>query len=156
MPVKKSLKLSKLIALEAVFLVSIPLFFVLVWTPVYHAVSSDILMSESLFLLLWDFLKEILTYFFYWLSIVFLAISLLSFGWKISFVCSGFYLLGSLVRSIGTALSSAVILHSFDENLIENLKGAVLDTVFDALLWAAFYLVFFRFSVNTPSPSCPT
>lgn len=143
MPERKELKFRKLIGLEAACLLSVPLFFALVWIPVYQTVAGDVLMQESIFLLLWDFLKEGLTHLFYWFSIAFLAVSLLSFGWKGSFPFFGLYLLASVLRLIGTALSSAIVLQSFDDVFKANLADASLEIAFDLLLMAVFSLIFF-------------
>ncbi len=141
MPENEPMKYTKLILLEAIFLLSIPLFFAVVWMPVYQVVSGDILMQGSLFLLLWDFLKSALIYLFAWFSIVLLILSLIFFGWKRSLPLLGFYLLGSAIRSIGTAVSSAIVLHEFDDILIDNIWDAALDVLFDLLLVSVFCLI---------------
>ncbi|MBE6530311.1 MAG: hypothetical protein E7680_06930 [Ruminococcaceae bacterium] len=141
MPQSKEWKFSKWIALEAIGILLIPFFFALVWIPVYHTISGDVLMQDSPFLLIWDFLKDGLIYLFYWLSIAFLSVSLLWFGWIGSLPLFGLYLFGSVIRSIGTALSSAIILQTFDSNLLENIGYAALDVLFDIFLMAAFCLI---------------
>ena len=143
MPEDNKIKYSKLMWLAVAFLLSIPLFFALAWMPVYHVVSGDVLMQDSIFLLFWDFLKDGLTYLFYWLSIVFFTVSLVFYGWKGGLPFFGFYLLGAVIRSIGTALSSAIILHAFDEDFAENIGFAALDVLFDLLLLGAFCLIAF-------------
>ena len=144
----KSVRYTSLIAIEAAFLLLISLFFSIVWEPVFLTINSDIALSDTAFLLIWDFLKELLTYFFYWLFIAFLAVSLLRFGWKGSFPLFGLFLFGSVLRSVGTAISSAIILQDFAENFAENMKSAVWDIVFDALFLAAFCLIFYLIAMR--------
>ena len=140
---RKEIKYSKLIIAEAICLLSIPLFFCVVWMPVYQTVSGDVIMQNSFFLLFWDFLKEGLSYLFYWFSIVFLAVSLFYYDWKGSLPFFGIYFSGSVIRSVGTALSSAIILHSFGEAFAENVGFAFIDVLFDLFLMAAFCLIFY-------------
>lgn len=140
---RKEIKYSKLIITEAICLLSIPLFFCVVWMPVYQTVSGDVTMQDSFFLLFWDFLKEGLTYLFYWFSIAFLCISLLLYGWKGGLPFFGFYLFGSMVRSVGTAISSAIVLRTFGKILGENIGYAFLDVLFDVFLMAIFCLIFY-------------
>ncbi len=140
---RKEIRYPKLILTEAICLLSVPFFFVVVWMPVYHAAFGDVLLQDSLFLLLWDFLKDGLTYLFYWFSIAFLGVSLLLFGWKGSLPFFGFYLLASAFRSVGTAVSSAIVLRSLGEELIENIGYAFLDVLYDVFLMGAFCLIFY-------------
>lgn len=148
MQAQNEIKYSKLIVTEAVCLLSIPLFFAIVWMPVYQAVAGDILLQDSFFLLIWDFLKAALTYLFYWFFIAFLAVSLFLYDWKGSLPLFGIYLSGSLIRSVGTALSSAIVLRSFDENLKDNIGYAFLDVLLDLFLMAVYCLIFYLVAVK--------
>ena len=139
----KEIKSSKLIVIEAICLLSIPLFFVAVWMPVYQMVSSDITMQDSFFLLIWDFIREGLIYLFFWFSIAFLAVSLFYYGWKGSLPFFGFYFSGSVIRSVGTAVSSAIILSSFGEEFGENVSFAFIDVLLDLFLLAVYCLIFY-------------
>lgn len=152
MPEKSEFRFSKFLGIEAVCLLLIPVFFVAVWIPVYQTLASDVLMQGSIFFLLWDFLKEGLIYLFYWLSVAFLGASLLLFGWKKSLPFLGFYLLGAAIRSIGTAVASAIVLQSFDDVFKANLIDASLEILYDFLLLAAFYLIFYLVAMRNRTP----
>lgn len=152
MPERKEIGYSKFLGIEAICLLFVPLFFAAVWIPVYQTVSGDILMQESIFLLLWDFLKDGLIYLFYWFAIAFSGASLLLFGWKKSLPFLGFYLLGAAIRSIGTAISSAIVLHSFDNVFLQNLGDSSLEILYDLLLLAAFCLIFYFAAMKKRGP----
>jgi hypothetical protein len=54
-------------------MLAITCFFVFVCTPVYVLTSSNIMISRTIFPVLWDFVQDVAHYLYYWIAFAFLS-----------------------------------------------------------------------------------
>ena len=124
----------------SVWLFAISAFYAAVCTPVYHVLNSDILISDTVFPLLWDTLMQILNYLFYWgaFAIVLYAIFRLGIKNCISFL--GIYV-GTVFFRYFSNLLAGFLTNGFplmDRFLSDDLPYLILDIVLDLLLMGVF------------------
>ena len=63
-----------------IWMCGIVLFYAIVCTPVYLWVSSDVLLADSVFPLIWDTLMSVCNYLFYWIALSSILYALIRYG----------------------------------------------------------------------------
>ena len=121
----------RLTLIYAVLIFGIALFYAAVCTPVHIWAYSNILVSETVFLIVWDGVVTAVNYLFYWVSFAFMLYFFARFTAKYSKSVLFVYLGASAFLYLANLLSSCIV-NGFADFVLNDLLDVLMYTALDA------------------------
>ncbi|MBQ9761246.1 MAG: hypothetical protein IJW16_07850 [Clostridia bacterium] len=121
----------RLTLIYAVLIFGIALFYAAVCTPVHIWAYSNILVSETVFLIVWDGVVTAVNYLFYWVSFAFMLYFFARFTAKNSKSVLFVYLGASAFLYLANLLSSCIV-NGFADFVLNDLLDVLMYTALDA------------------------
>ena len=128
----------------ALIIFATALFYAAVCTPIHIWAYSNILVSETAFLIIWDGVVTTVGYCFYWFSFSFVLYFISRFAVKNSKSVLGIYLGASAFLYTANLLSSCIV-NGFSDFVINDLLDILMYVAFDVLQMAIVVLLAWRF-----------
>lgn len=135
-------------------LLAIALFYAIVCTPVYLWSSSDVLVRESVFPQIWDFVQSLTQFLFYWIMLAFCTFLAVDRGLRGSLSILGWYAVATVCMNIGAMLvGTAMLGNRFEwDSFTDDLLYAMLDVLLMLLIYGiSFFLIWLIFTRVTDS-----
>ena len=133
----------RLVLTYAIIAFSIALFYAAVCTPIHLWAYSNILVSETAFLIIWDGVVTAVNYCFYWISFAFVLYFLSRFTVKNSKSVLGIYLGASAFLYMANLISSCLV-NGFADFVVNDLLDILMYLGLDALQMGIMLLVTWR------------
>lgn len=129
----------------AIVIFAIAIFYAAVCTPIAIWAYSDVLISSSVFLTVWDVVVTAVNYSFYWVSFAFMLYFVSRFTLKNSKGILGIYVGACAFLYVANLLSSC-IMNGFSDLYLTDLRDILMYVAFDALqmaiaVWIAHILL---------------
>lgn len=133
----------RLTQLFSIVIFSVALFYAAVCMPVYWLASSNILLLESAFFIIWDGVATIVSYLFYWTAFAFMLYFASRFTLKNSKALLGVYL-GASTFLYGSTLISYCLVNGFSDFAVKDLLDILIYVSIDAVIMALAVLIAWR------------
>lgn len=139
----ESCRKKKLLVQFGIWLSAISVFYAAVFTPLFHVVSSNVLLINTVYPLLLDFGMQFLNYLFYWCSFAYVVYAFFRFGWEKGYAFLVIYAIVVLLRYPIDLIAGFCMtgIPTADTFLFNYLPYLLIDIGMDLLLMLGLVLV---------------